>query len=58
MSFHARACTDAVRVSTPSRSSSAVSRHAYTLHVTDGATEYSPQNWIQRDAAFPVRGFL
>lgn len=42
--------------SAPNRS--AVSRHAYTLHVTDGATEYSPQNWIQRDAAFPVRGFL
>jgi phytanoyl-CoA hydroxylase len=25
--------------------------------VTDGRTEYSRQNWIQRDAAFPVRGF-
>ena len=42
--------------SAPNRSP--VSRHAYTLHVTDGRTEYSPQNWIQRDAAFPVRGFL
>ena len=42
--------------SAPNRSP--VSRHAYTLHVTDGRTEYSPQNWIQRDASFPVRGFL
>ncbi|WP_234030442.1 phytanoyl-CoA dioxygenase family protein [Undibacterium sp. 14-3-2] len=41
--------------SAPNRSP--VSRHAYTLHVTDGATHYSPQNWIQRDASFPVRGF-
>jgi phytanoyl-CoA hydroxylase len=42
--------------SAPNRSP--VSRHAYTLHVTDGRTEYSPANWIQRDAAFPARGFL
>ncbi|MCH8620011.1 phytanoyl-CoA dioxygenase family protein [Undibacterium sp. TS12] len=42
--------------SAPNRSP--ISRHAYTLHVTDGATSYSPQNWIQRDAGFPVRGFL
>ncbi|GGY55563.1 phytanoyl-CoA dioxygenase family protein [Pseudoduganella albidiflava] len=41
--------------SAPNRSP--VSRHAYTLHVTDGGTVYSPRNWIQRDAAFPVRGF-
>lgn len=41
--------------SAPNRS--AVSRHAYTLHVTDGRTQYSPGNWIQRDADFPVRGF-
>lgn len=41
--------------SAPNRS--AVSRHAYTLHATDGRTEYSKQNWIQRDAAFPARGF-
>ena len=32
-------------------------RHAYTLHVTDGAAQYSPDNWIQRDTSFPVRGF-
>ncbi|MFA9219370.1 MAG: phytanoyl-CoA dioxygenase family protein [Sphingomonadaceae bacterium] len=42
--------------SAPNRSP--VSRHAYTLHVTDGRSAYSPHNWIQRDAAFPVRGFL
>ena len=42
--------------SAPNRSP--VSRHAYTLHATDGATLYSPHNWIQRDAAFPVRGFI
>ncbi|QBE64668.1 phytanoyl-CoA dioxygenase family protein [Pseudoduganella lutea] len=42
--------------SAPNRSP--VSRHAYTLHVTDGRTAYSPQNWIQRGESFPVRGFL
>ncbi|MFM9434732.1 phytanoyl-CoA hydroxylase [Janthinobacterium sp. CG_23.3] len=42
--------------SAPNRS--AVSRHAYTLHATDAGTAYSPHNWIQRDAAFPVRGFI
>ncbi len=33
------------------------SRHAYTLHVTDGASRYSPRNWLQRGAALPVGGF-
>ena len=41
--------------SAPNRS--AHSRHAYTLHVTDANTAYSPRNWIQRGAEFPVRGF-
>jgi phytanoyl-CoA hydroxylase len=41
--------------SAPNRS--AVSRHAFTLHATDGRTDYSPQNWIQRHAGFPARGF-
>lgn len=41
--------------SAPNRSP--VSRHAYTLHVTDGSSQYSPANWIQRGAEFPVRGF-
>ncbi len=36
---------------------SARSRHAYTLHVTDGASRYSPRNWLQRDETLPVRGF-
>ncbi|MDB5918929.1 MAG: phytanoyl-CoA dioxygenase [Massilia sp.] len=41
--------------SAPNRSP--LSRHAYTLHATDGRTVYSPQNWIQRDRTFPARGF-
>ncbi|MBT9458280.1 MAG: phytanoyl-CoA dioxygenase family protein [Burkholderiaceae bacterium] len=36
---------------------SPVSRHAYTLHVTDARTRYSPRNWLQRDGALPLRGF-
>jgi phytanoyl-CoA hydroxylase len=36
---------------------SAHSRHAYTLHVTDGRSAYAPTNWIQRGVDFPVRGF-
>lgn len=32
-------------------------RHAFTLHVTDGACEYSDLNWIQRGGHLPVRGF-
>ncbi len=36
---------------------SARSRHAYTLHITDGRSVYSPRNWLQRGAAMPVRGF-
>jgi phytanoyl-CoA hydroxylase len=42
--------------SAPNRS--AQSRHAYTLHVTDARTAYASSNWIQRSAAFPVRGFV
>ncbi len=41
--------------SAPNRS--AVSRMAYTLHVTDGRARYDPRNWLQRGAAMPVRGF-
>jgi phytanoyl-CoA hydroxylase len=33
------------------------SRHAYTLHVIDAATEYSKDNWLQRPAEMPLRGF-
>jgi phytanoyl-CoA hydroxylase len=32
-------------------------RLAYTLHATDGRTRYAPDNWLQRSAALPVRGF-
>ena len=41
--------------SAPNRSAS--SRHAYTLHAVDACTRYSPANWLQRNAAFPARGF-
>ncbi|MGZ5200409.1 MAG: phytanoyl-CoA dioxygenase family protein, partial [Telluria sp.] len=40
--------------SAPNRSP--VSRHAFTLHVTDGQTSYSARNWIQRDVTFPASG--
>jgi len=36
---------------------SAKSRHAYTLHVIDGATNYPDNNWLQRPAEMPFRGF-
>ena len=42
--------------SAPNRSDA--SRHAYTLHVVDGNARYAPDNWLQRDAALPVRGFV
>jgi phytanoyl-CoA hydroxylase len=38
--------------SAPNRS--AVSRMAYTLHVTDARASYDPRNWLQREG---VRGF-
>jgi phytanoyl-CoA hydroxylase len=41
--------------SAPNRSP--VSRHAYTLHVTDGMAKYAAHNWLQRGPALPVRGF-
>jgi len=36
---------------------SAVSRHAYTLHATDGRSAWSPLNWLRRDPALGWRGF-
>lgn len=33
------------------------SRHAYTIHVVDGACDYTPSNWLQRPADDPARGF-
>lgn len=41
--------------SAPNRS--ARSRHAFTLHVTDGRSAYSPRNWLQRGVNLPLRGF-
>jgi phytanoyl-CoA hydroxylase len=36
---------------------SAKSRHAYTLHLIDGGCRYPADNWLQRTAGFPARGF-
>jgi phytanoyl-CoA hydroxylase len=33
------------------------SRHAYTLHVIGGTSEYPKDNWLQRSASMPLRGF-
>jgi phytanoyl-CoA hydroxylase len=33
------------------------SRHAYALHLIDGACRYSPDNWLRRGAGMPLRGF-
>ena len=42
--------------SAPNRS--AKPRHAYTLHVVDGAARYAAGNWLQRPTTFPARGFV
>lgn len=36
---------------------SPISRHAYTLHIIDGKTEYLADNWLQRSPDFPLQGF-
>jgi phytanoyl-CoA hydroxylase len=36
---------------------SARSRHAYTLHLIDGACGYPPDNWLRRAPDMPLRGF-
>ncbi len=33
------------------------SRHAYALHLIDGICRYRPDNWLQRGADMPLRGF-
>ncbi len=33
------------------------SRHAYTLHVIDQRCHYPAENWLQRSADLPLRGF-
>lgn len=45
----------APHLSGPNKSSK--SRHAYTLHVIDQACHYPANNWLQRDAKLPLRGF-
>lgn len=42
-------------LSGPNRS--AHSRHAYTLHVIDGACRYLDDNWLVRGPDMPLRGF-
>ena len=32
-------------------------RHAYTLHIVDGAARWPESNWLQRPADLPFRGF-
>ncbi len=34
-----------------------MSRHAYTLHVIDGAADYPVDNWLHRAPDMPLRGF-
>lgn len=41
--------------SAPNRSDS--SRHAYSLHVIDGACAYPDTNWLRRGPDMPLRGF-
>lgn len=41
--------------SAPNRSDR--SRHAYTLHVIDADADYPADNWLQRPADFPLKGF-
>ncbi len=36
---------------------SSKSRHAYTLHVIDERCHYPAENWLQRGAELPLRGF-
>jgi len=37
---------------------SSKSRHAYTLHVIEGQCQYPAENWLQRSADLPLRGFV
>jgi phytanoyl-CoA hydroxylase len=36
---------------------SSKSRHAYSLHVINGTSHYPENNWLQRPAEMPLRGF-
>ena len=33
------------------------SRHAYTVHIVDGAADYPDENWLRRGPDLPLRGF-
>jgi cytosine/adenosine deaminase-related metal-dependent hydrolase len=33
------------------------SRHAYTVHIIDGAAHYPAENWLRRGPERPLRGF-
>ena len=46
----------APHLSGPNRSDK--SRHAYTLHVIDRQSHYPAENWLQRSADLPFRGFV
>ncbi len=37
---------------------SSKSRHAYSLHVINGNSRYPENNWLQRPAEMPLRGFV
>lgn len=37
---------------------SPIARHAYTLHVVDGASNYPADNWLQRPRDHPAKGFI
>ena len=39
------------------RNTSSRSRQAYTLHVIERSAKYPAENWLQRDAEMPPRGF-
>ena len=45
----------APHLSGPNRS--ARSRHAYTFHVIESKSHYPAENWLQRGAHMPMRGF-
>jgi len=49
--FHGRS----PHMSAPNRSSR--SRHAYTLHIVDEEARWPAENWLQRPADLPFRGF-
>ncbi len=50
--FHGRA----PHLSAANRSSRP--RHAYTLHIVDGACDWPEANWLQRPESLPFRGFV